>query len=145
MKEWVTMKLPPDLQFLHRAATAGVDAARSAVSTVGMQEKDAFIHSVELAVSEVFANAVKHRCKTLPARRVIIQFGIDAGYLEVIVKDCNSCFDLDTLPSPDVDTFPESGFGLYLVKQVMDTVTVQRQEDGNVVTMTKAIRTENAT
>ncbi|MBI9086099.1 MAG: ATP-binding protein [Desulfobacterales bacterium] len=145
MKERVTLELPPDLRFLHRAATAGAEAARRAASAVDMQKQDAFVHAVELAVSEVFTNAVKHKRAASPAWRVLIHFGIDAGDLEVIVKDRNPRFGLGSVPLPDVDTLPESGYGLYLVKQVMDTVTVHREADGNVVTMTKTVKSEDAT
>jgi len=144
MKERISLELPPDLQFLRLAAMAGAEAARYAASAFGMQRQDVFTHAVELAVSEVFTNAVKHRRPATPAWHVMIHFGINAGDLEVIVKDRNPRFDLGSAPPSDVDTLPESGYGLYLVKQVMDTVTVHREADGNVVTMAKAIRPEDA-
>lgn len=145
MKERVTLELPPDLHFLRLAAMAGAEAARYAASAIGMQRQDVFTHAVELAVSEVFTNAVKHRRAATPAWHVMIHFGINAGDLEVIVKDRNPHFDLDSVPPPDVDAFAKGGYGLYLVKQVMDTVTVRREADGNIVTMTKTIRPEDAT
>jgi len=142
MKERVTLKLPPNLKFLRLASAAGADAAWGVASTVGLENQDAFVHSVELAVSEVFANAVKHRCPVAHPWRIIVEFGIGDRGLEVSVKDRNPRFDLSNVPPPDVDAYPESGYGLYLVKQVMDTVTVRREPDGNVIIMAKAIRPE---
>jgi len=144
MRERITLEVPPDLQFLRLASTAGAEAARCTAIAVGMEKQDAFVHAVELAVSEVFTNAVKHKHASSHAWRVMIHFAINGRILEVVVKDRNRPFDLDSAPKPVLDTLPASGYGLFLVKHAMDTVMVHREADGNVVTMAKMVKPEGA-
>jgi serine/threonine-protein kinase RsbW len=142
MKHRISLTLPPDVKFLRLAAAAGAEAARCAFENAATENQDALAHALELALSEVFANTVRHRGAGDPAWRVVILLKVGSGALEVVVKDRNPAFDIETLPPPDIGAFPESGYGLYLVKQIMDCVTVHRKGGWNVLTMTKIFELE---
>ena len=67
------------------------------------------------------------------------------GLLTLTVKDHGIPFDPTKHQEADVeadlDDRPIGGLGIYLVKNIMDTMTYQRTADGyNVVTLTKLIK-----
>ena len=90
-------------------------------------------------MSEAFANAVKHRNDFDPEFQIVIEFEMNEAELTVTVKDRNPPFGLDWVSPLELSDHPESGYGLYLLKQVMDVVTYRRENDWNIIRMTKKL------
>jgi anti-sigma regulatory factor (Ser/Thr protein kinase) len=117
-----------------RALAPGVDAAtraRRALDELEASVPEPVMRDLELLVSEVVTNAVRHAGAS---RGDLIGLSVEVGRdrVRVEVADPGPGFE----PAPAVPTmFQESGWGLYLVGQLSDRwgVEVERDPQGTVV------------
>jgi serine/threonine-protein kinase RsbW len=89
----------------------------------GVSDRDYLIYNIELAVHEACANIVEHAYAGLPGR-IEVTFILKEEPRQLIVElgDNGRSFDLDTVSQPDLDKANTSGYGLFLVHQLMDQV-----------------------
>jgi len=101
--------------------------------------------SVELAVQEALANAVRHGCKNDPGKQVQCCVTLNtAGELVIVVRDPGPGFDVTAVASP-LDTgnlLKPSGRGVFLINQLMDSV--EFTDEGRQVLMRKRRREPGA-
>lgn len=95
-------------------------------------EKDALIYNIELAVHEACANIVEHAYAGLSGRiEVVFTLVEEPRQLIVELGDNGRSFDLSTVTSPDLDQPHTSGYGLFLVHQLMDEVDYYPEPGNN--------------
>jgi serine/threonine-protein kinase RsbW len=86
-------------------------------------------HEVQLALVEALANAIRHGCKEDKEKSVqcVVACDEERGML-IIVRDPGEGFDPAQVPSPLVgeNIFEAHGRGIYLINQLMDSVTFER-------------------
>ena len=141
--EQIELKIPATLEQvqLGAIAAANIAAAYYRIVTGTDPEKDnVYIDAVELAVGEACTNSVKHCTKPYPEDcRITVCFELYDGQLIVMIKDYNAPYDFDKVLPPDFDAAPESGYGLYIIKQTMDEVHYLHQDGQNILTIKKSI------
>ena len=133
--ETVQIQFPADKKYL------------SLVGTV-VQELCATIHrlpasasyNVELAVNEAVVNVITHAYHDDPTGKVQVTFYMRADALEIQIRDWGLSFDVSAIQAPDLDQPHESGYGVYLIRQLMDRASYQpKTANGNLVTLVKRI------
>jgi serine/threonine-protein kinase RsbW len=94
---------------------------------------DDFIYLIELAISEICTNIIKHayagRKGEINGRVTLLNNGIQLDFY-----DHGSSFDPNTVPEPNLDPqhLPEGGYGLHIVRQIMDVVSYETEPaEGN--------------
>jgi serine/threonine-protein kinase RsbW len=100
-------------------------------------------HEVVSAFSEAFNNVVIHAYRGRPVREIEIEIELDEATLTIHVRDYGSSFDPSNVPDPDLDTMPEGGLGLYIIRSFMDDVRYHAGAP-NVLTMTKHLTAHGA-
>lgn len=98
----------------------------------GIVDRDALTYNIELAVHEACANIVEHAYAGLSGRIEVLftlveeprRFIIDLG-------DNGRSFELDSVSAPDLDQPHTSGYGLFLVHQLMDQVEYYPEPGNN--------------
>ena len=100
-------------------------------------------HEVVSAFSEAFNNVVIHAYKGRTVREVEIEIELDVGTITIHLRDFGSSFDPSSVPTPDLDTMPEGGLGLYIIRSFMDEVRYCAGAP-NVLTMTKHLTARDA-
>lgn len=121
--------LPSRIESVDEAASKADDFAKKS----GLGED--FIASIDLAVRESVANAVKHGNKFSESKVVEIRLlRNDAGF-EMSVRDFGAGFDPDDVPDP---TDPEnllkaSGRGILFMRAFMDVVEWTNAEGGGTI------------
>jgi serine/threonine-protein kinase RsbW len=97
--------------------------------------------SFELALEEVFMNVVMHGSHADRAARVKVSMTFVDGGVTLTVEDDGPPFDPLSLPAPDLKASLEArrvgGLGVFLVRQVMDSVRYERRDATNRLQMTK--------
>lgn len=115
-----------------RTLTRGVDAAtraRRALDELETAIPEPVREDLELLVSEVVTNAVRHAGAS-HGNLIGLSVEVDRGRVRVEVSDPGPGFE----PAPVIPTmFQESGWGLYLVGQLSDRWGVERDSDRTVV------------
>ena len=133
-EEKTELVLPSRIESIEEAATKAAQIATRS----GMDE--AALFSIDMAVREAVANAVKHGNKLDETKNVIVCFLSSAEAFEITVRDQGSGFDPNAVPDP---TNPEnllkaSGRGIFFMRNFMDEVEwMQHSEGGTLVRLAK--------
>ena len=99
---------------------------------------DDAIHWVGVAIRESVINAIKHGHRHDPTKHVFVEFEIvsesDGPAMMVRVRDQGEGFDPDTVGNPlDADNLlKSSGRGIFLIRNFMDDVQLQRTPQGGM-------------
>ena len=96
---------------------------------------DEFISSIDLAVRESVANAVKHGNKLDESKVVEIRLIRNEGGFEMYVRDFGSGFDPDAIPDPTdpANLLKDSGRGLLFMRAFMDVIEWSSPEGGGTL------------
>lgn len=137
MNTILTMCLPAEIRFSRLVSgTAGKIAEIFSADAGCSGDTDGFIHAFELSVAEAFSNAVRHAGSPERPGKVNLSFSSGSDGLTVSVSDTNPAF-LPEVPAPDIFSYPERGYGLFLIHQLMDEVRYSRDSGINLLSMTK--------
>ncbi len=119
--------LPADLTELHRArAFVREHAARAGFVPPALGE-------IELAVTEAVSNVMRHAYGGDPSQQLVVQVIVDERELVVEVLDQGESPEKLPDADPDLDDPGPGGYGLYLIRTVMDEVEWLRQPGVNVL------------
>ena len=109
-------------------------------SVVGFGEEA--VHYMSVAIRESVVNAMKHGNKLDESKRVIVEFVMHAGALEIRVQDQGAGFDPAAVPDPvaEENLLKAYGRGIFFMKSFMDDVSYSFPEQGGTkVIMTKKV------
>ena len=107
------------------------------------REDKNFASDIELCVSEACTNAIKYGRSTDPVDEISLYFRVYKDKLVIKVQDKGSGFNLNDLPDPDIESHPDRGYGLYIIRSKMDDVQYSQTEKGNFLTMMKYFKGEH--
>jgi putative Holliday junction resolvase len=97
---------------------------------------------ISIAVVEASTNAIVHANKREPSKKIRVIFEKGPSAVTVSVADEGAGFDLEKVQSPveECNLLKECGRGIYIMRQVMDTVEFGRTKRGGTkVRMTKSL------
>ena len=105
------------------------------------------LHWVSVAVRESVINAIKHGNQNDEQKRVFVEFTRlnEAGGVAIRVRDEGPGFDPDSLPDPlaPENMLKSSGRGIFLIKNFMDEMRLQRAPEGGMeMVMVKRIQAQ---
>jgi len=116
---------------------------------VGFDEDS--VHWVGVAVRECVINAIKHGNKNDASKRVFVEFETvfndGANELGIRIRDQGQGFDPEALANPldPENLLKASGRGIFLIRNFMDEVELQRAPQGGMeVRMTKRVQASPA-
>jgi serine/threonine-protein kinase RsbW len=90
----------------------------------GIPERETSTYNIVLSVHEICTNIIEHAYENKGGRiEIEIQMDEQSGVLTIDLFDQGRSFDLGAVPQPDLDDAPIRGYGLFLVHELMDSVT----------------------
>lgn len=95
------------------------------------------LEAVGLAVQEAATNIILHAYQREPGRPIHATVRGDAERLEITLTHEGCDFDPAALPSPSFSGERTSGFGVYLIRELMDEVCYLHGQPGCGIVMTK--------
>ena len=129
------IEIPMQTRYLGLIGNIGEQLARELIEYTG--DHDLLAYTLNLVLTEALSNVIKHAGRPGQALRVCIQ--IDKGTLSIRVYDQGEGFDLENLPCPDPDALCEEGRGIFIIRELMDSVDYRKTKNGNVLEMKKKI------
>lgn len=107
----------------------------------GVQDAPTTVYNLQLAVQEVCANVVDHAYDGQPAGRIHLTLRLLARplRLRVEVADTGRAFDPAELTEPDLDQPQEGGYGLFLVRSLVDGLVYEQTAGVNRWLLTKIL------
>ena len=127
-----SIEIPCVLESL-RVAAPFTDAVLHELPDV--PERDRLIHDLALVSSEALTNALRHGEHA--GASVGLTYTICSDKIMITITDHGSGFDPDTVELPDFDQCPEGGYGIYIMKTIMDDMRYEKTTDGNNLILTK--------
>jgi serine/threonine-protein kinase RsbW len=125
----IRIDIPADLQYLNVVGEAIRALLRGEVE---LENAGEFIHGVELAVHEACTNIIKHAYAGQSGRiEIVMAIGGDPQRVMVETFDSGRSFDLESVKAPDLDAVQERGYGIFLMRQLMDEVTYRANSQRN--------------
>lgn len=122
------------INILSRCACALVEGINN------LEEPEINLYNLELAIQEVAVNIVKHAYAQRKGRiRMTMRLEEEPMRLTILLRDTGRSFDPALVPPPRLGELQEHGFGLFLVRQLMDVVDYQPGPAGNMWRLVKNI------
>lgn len=132
-KETITIELPADPQFVSLARLT----VASLGNIVGFSIDD--VEDLKVVVSEACTNALRHGSTGDEGYRVA--YTLEPAKLTIQVTDSGEGYEPETVGEPSFDGDRAGGFGLFIIKSLMDEVEiVSNKESGTSITMVKQLR-----
>jgi serine/threonine-protein kinase RsbW len=116
---------------------------------IGLDEDS--LHWVSVAIRESVINAIKHGNRNDTAKRVFVEFETatkaDVPELAIRIRDQGEGFDPEQVANPlDAENLlKSSGRGIFLIRNFMDDVRLQRAPEGGMeIRMVKRVQPPDA-
>lgn len=133
--EVVRLELPANARYLNVLA-ACIGEMLSRVD--GMNDPQQTIYNIQLAVHEGCTNIVDHAYIDDGGRIAVnLMLGWSPPQIIVELHDNGRSFDPHNIPDPNFDEPQVRGYGLYLMRQIMDEVEYDPQPGHNCWRMVK--------
>jgi serine/threonine-protein kinase RsbW len=127
----ISLELPAAYQHLNiiRSCIHAVLERASIIREIGA---DWTVYQIELAVQELCTNIIDHAYAGEPGTiRISIGFYENEQMLAIELRDTGAHFDPSLLAPVALDEPKTSGYGLYIIHQLMDRVIYQPLPKGN--------------
>lgn len=108
--------------------------------------RDDELNSLGLVMSEACANVIKHAYGGEPDHPIELDLTIDDTRLVLSIRDHGATqFDLARYTPPDLDEPHEGGYGVFIIRSLMDEVSYDTSaERGTTLTLVKYRRSPEA-
>jgi sigma-B regulation protein RsbU (phosphoserine phosphatase) len=122
----VEFVVPADLHALDTISHKVTQVCRSLPGLPPPPASDDFVYLVELAVSEICTNIIEHAYHMMSGEIRGSLTPLDNG-IQIDLYDDGESFDPSVIPepSPEPDEITEGGYGLHIVRQIMDVMLYQ--------------------
>ncbi len=122
-----------------RSAPENLRRVRSVLNVLAMRLtfSEDELQQIKTAIGEACTNAITHGSPFGPRNHIQVSFHLNGDALIVDVADEGPGFNPESVPAPQLDEMPEHGFGIFLMRRLMDRLEYFRDPTGTVVRLTK--------
>jgi serine/threonine-protein kinase RsbW len=134
--ETIELNVPATHKYLN---VVGACLAEVMARIDGLPEAAIATYNVQLAVHEICTNIVEHAYESIATNRITIMISPADQPKRLVVElhDTGKAFDLAAAHQPTLDAPQERGYGLFLVRELMDEVLYDPQPGNNRWRLTK--------
>lgn len=131
----VELELPASYAYLGILSAVLGEVLRQTV----LSDSEQAVYNVQLAAHEACANIVRHAYAETGAGRIRICIAVAGAPERVVVQlfDRGRWFDINKVETPDLDQPRVHGYGIFLIRQLVDEVRYERQENVNMWELVK--------
>lgn len=137
MSATLTLLVPNDLAELERVGRDLEEFGREH----GLSAAD--VSAVNLAVDEILTNIILYAFPRREDHEVQINVRLEDDTLTLEFEDSGRPFDPVGMPEPDLEATledrPVGGLGIHIVRRLVDDMSYRRDEDRNVLTLTRRL------
>ena len=105
---------------------------------------DEIIFAFNLSLDEVVTNVISYAYADVQDHTIDVRLWLDGEVLRAEISDDGRPFDPIEVPQPNIDAPIEErrigGLGVYLVREMMDTLEYAREGGRNVLRLSKRVR-----
>ena len=137
--------MPSHLSLEYPAELPALDSLNDSIDSFAEAQgwSAEFLFKVKLVLEEVVINVVSYGSEGDRIPKVQVKLNQDDGQLVIRIDDDGIAFDPLRQAPPDLEASledrPIGGLGVYLVRQLMDSVSYQRDGDWNRLTVSTSL------
>ena len=126
----IELNLPAEYRFLN---VLGAVIAALLERIEGLVEPEILTYNLQLVVQEACANIVDHAYADQSDGRiqVVLTLELTPRCLIIELDDSGQPFEPASISEPNLDEAQEGGYGLFLMRHLLDEMIYQPQADGN--------------
>lgn len=136
----ILLDLPASVRYLSVLSACLAETLAHIDVLSGVPDRQTFIYNIQLATHEICANVIEHAYRGDRGGRLTIQLTWDVSEFAADIHDTGAAFDLAAVSSRQPEAMQERGYGLFLVRNLMDEVTYQSDRSGNHWRLIKRLR-----
>lgn len=127
----VQLDLPASHKYLNMIAPCIAEMLSRAE---GVADPEGMVYGVQLAVQEVCTNIVDHAYRNEPDQRIAVAITLDEEHRRLVAefRDTGQPFNPDSIREPDLEHGQVRGYGLFLIRQLVDNLAYTPLAEGNV-------------
>ncbi len=129
------IRLPAHLENLEKL----IDFSLSCLKSAGIKKETA--SEIHLAVDEACTNTIKYAYPSGETGDIELSCILNHRSATIVIRDWGPPFNPLDMPPPDlrldIDERPIGGLGIYLMKKFSDRIDYRREDDSNILTITK--------
>lgn len=95
------------------------------------------LNQITVAIEELCANSILHANAEDPQKELRLELRLQGGTLHIYLYDPAPPYDLHAYPSEPTllraDTDRPGGFGIYLIRRIIDKINIRRRRGGSSV------------
>ncbi len=133
--ETVVLELPCQPEFISLARLS----VSALANMVGFSVED--IEDLKVALSEACTNAMQYGCEK--EDHYTTSFELFNDGISIVVSDSGETWDCEAVSQPSLKGDQVGGFGLYIIRTLMDDMDIVSSESGTTLTMKKNLRPQN--
>jgi serine/threonine-protein kinase RsbW len=133
----VQLQLPGELDY-RELVTRTVSLACKIATSARPHTSPEFTNELVSAVGEAFNNIAIHGFRDSEAQQVTILVELEDTHVRVELRDNGQSFQPEAVAVPDMDSLPESGMGLFIIRSFVDKMEYKAGSP-NVLALTKFI------
>jgi anti-sigma regulatory factor (Ser/Thr protein kinase) len=145
---WGVLREVDDMLKLNiRNDLAEISRVNEALDALAGQEEsltEQAVVATKIVLEELLSNVIKYGLEEGNPREIEIEIKVAEGQITATIVDDGEEFDPFEVPAPDTDQAIEDrqigGLGIHIVRQMMDSVTYERVDNKNVVTVGKFLK-----
>jgi len=103
---------------------------------------DEILNDIKIALSEALTNIFKYAYKDEIVKPIRIKLMVDKGKAIISLRDFGQKFELSNYVPPDLKKASKCGYGIYMIRKLMDGVQYFPKEIGTELLMWKSIADE---
>jgi sigma-B regulation protein RsbU (phosphoserine phosphatase) len=115
----VLKALPRTIRLTYPATLEHLSDIVAQIRKVAEAYGEGFARQIELAASEIVTNIITHACRER-AGDLRVQLTLSPDRLQIDSYDDGEPFDLGQVAAPEPDELQEGGYGLFVVRQIVD-------------------------
>ncbi len=127
------IEIPTQTRYLGLIGNIGEQLAKDLSGYAG--DRDVLAYNLNLVLTEALSNVMKYAGGESGALRVCIR--IEENVLSIQVHDQGLGFDFESHRCKEPEELCERGRGIFIIRQLMDSVAYRKTEHGNVLEMKK--------
>lgn len=129
----VTLTCNTDLRFIDLIQVVGAELLKHMSFTHEDGER------IWLAIQEGIANAMRHGNGLDKTKTLKVTFAPASDRIEIRIQDEGPGIELASIPNPNLpeNLLKPCGRGVYFMKQVMDSVAMERSAEGSTLVLVK--------
>jgi serine/threonine-protein kinase RsbW len=130
LAEFIRLDLPATAKYLTILSAC---IAEMLARVDNLPQRDTIIYNIQLAAHEVCANIVDHAYAGEDDKRILINLTLKQHPMRFVIDlyDSGQSFDLGNTPTPNLEQPQVHGYGLFIIRSLMDEMIYQPQPGNN--------------